>query len=135
MLLDSNRVKDLFLNAIDKPVAERSAFLNDACQGNAELRRRVEELLAEHEKSGEFPAFLALGDDATERHTPAPDAITATFAESLPHSNDQSGLEFLAPPREPGHLGRLGHYEIIEQVGAGGFGLVFKARDESLDRI
>ena len=42
---------------------------------------------------------------------------------------------FLAPPRKPGHLGRLGHYEVLELVGQGGFGLVFKAFDEKLQRI
>src|SRR5262249_5188068 len=44
-------------------------------------------------------------------------------------------LAFLSPPAQAGHLGRLGHYEILEAIGKGGFGSVFRARDEKLQRI
>jgi serine/threonine-protein kinase len=44
-------------------------------------------------------------------------------------------LAFLRPPGEPGHLGRLNHYEVIEVVGRGGMGVVLKAFDSHLHRI
>ena len=44
-------------------------------------------------------------------------------------------IAFLDPPRQAGHLGRLGHYEVLEQVGAGGMGIVLKAFDEKLHRV
>ena len=34
--------------------AERAAYLDGACEGNAELRRRVEALLAAHDGAGRF---------------------------------------------------------------------------------
>src|SRR5262245_45805622 len=36
----------LFAAALDKPASERSAFLDQVCQGNAVLRQRVQALLA-----------------------------------------------------------------------------------------
>src|SRR5581483_8265447 len=44
-------------------------------------------------------------------------------------------LSFLGPSPEPGSLGRLDHYEVLEVVGRGGTGLVLRARDTKLLRV
>jgi hypothetical protein len=41
----------------------------------------------------------------------------------------------LAPPTQPQHVGRLDHYEVLELLGSGSMGLVFKARDPQLGRL
>jgi serine/threonine protein kinase/DNA-binding beta-propeller fold protein YncE len=44
-------------------------------------------------------------------------------------------LDFLAPPGRPDALGRLGHYEVLQVLGLGGFGIVFRAYDDVLQRV
>ena len=43
-------------------------------------------------------------------------------------------LEALSPPREPGELGWLGPYRVLDVLGAGGMGVVFRAEDAQLHR-
>lgn len=43
--------------------------------------------------------------------------------------------DFLGPPDEPGHLGKLSHYEVIDVVGRGAMGIVLRAFDQKLHRV
>ena len=47
--------REIFIAALhQRDAAERSALLDQACQGDASLRERVEELLREQERLGSF---------------------------------------------------------------------------------
>ena len=90
--------KAIFLEALEcKGADELRSFLDQACGANAVLRGRVEELLRAHQDAGAL-----LGG-----------------AEQQDLTRDQFGAE------RPGTV--IGHYKLLEQIGEGGFGVVFMA--------
>ena len=126
--------RDLFLALLDLPdTAARSAFLAKACAGDAALRAQVESLLRSHDNAGDFlskPALPLVPLDHGD--TPELAAQTALNDRATADSND---LSFLAASTRPDALGRLGHYEVLDVLGKGGFGIVFRAFDETLQRL
>src|SRR5205809_6215281 len=53
--------RTIFLAALDKhDLAERTAWLDEACAGDVPLRQRVEALLRSHETAGSFLAVPAV---------------------------------------------------------------------------
>ena len=106
--------RTIFLNALEEGNPERRcAYLDFACAGTPGLRERIEALLWSHEQADTF------------LEVPAIEQIL---------EGDQR-VTFLAPSAEPGSLGRLDHYEVLEIVGRGSTGMVLKGRDTKLQRI
>ena len=99
------RTKEILEQALRLAPEERQAYLDSACGADADLRSEVESLIASHEEAGS--QFL----DAA-----APEVLQ------------------LAPPRTLTSGTKLGQYEIVELLGAGGMGEVYRARDTRLDR-
>jgi hypothetical protein len=87
MPADLRRVKDLFVAALDFPnPADRAAFLDRECGPDAELRRRLDGLLAIHDQQeSALERPLAQADPATIGHDNAanPDTRTIDSAPSL----------------------------------------------------
>src|SRR5262249_2594367 len=67
--------------------------------------------------------------------TPDPGAAAAQTTGGENGASDDEPLTFLAPPTRPDALGRIGPYEVLQVVGRGGFGIVFRAFDEVLHRV
>ncbi|HEX3229357.1 MAG TPA: protein kinase, partial [Pyrinomonadaceae bacterium] len=102
------QVETIFQEALAQTADNRAAFLSEVCLDDPALREEVEKLLVSFDSAGSF-----LETPAAERF-------------SLNSKSETS------PGLTSGQ--RLAHYEIISQIGMGGMGEVYLARDTRLDR-
>ncbi len=101
------QIEDLCFAAMKREGEERAAFLEKECRGDEALLQEVVSLLKHEQAAEEFLEMPALEAEA----------------EAL--AQDQAGSM----------VGRqIGSYKIVSQIGAGGMGEVFLARDATLGR-
>jgi len=97
-------------SALDEPPERRDEFVRAACRGDEAVAARVTTLLASMDAADEFL------DTPAVRHAALSGAHSAlTIADHV----------------ERPHQGRVGHYLILRQIGAGGMGVVYLAEQES----
>ena len=133
--------RDVFIGALQiDSRARRQTYLDRVCEGDEFLRRQVEALLATHDRAGNFlesPILDSTGTSPSEHRVEASaisTSIDATCWSETHVDAEPASLTFLAPPREPDELGRLGHYRVLRLLGQGGMGLVLLAEDPRLQR-
>lgn len=102
------RVEEVFQATLDRPPADRAAFLNEACAGDDELERETNSLVEAYDEADDFFAEPAIVQDAR---------VILNFDEQI-----DAGRE-------------IGPYQIIERIGGGGMGEVYLARDPRLGRL
>src|SRR5256714_4297768 len=113
--------------ALALPVEERGAYIEQACAGDPELRKRVAALLRAHQRAGSFlqkPALEAASarDDSSSAPGLRPGAELAEKGRLTEMPGERAGTQ-------------IGRYRLLEQIGEGGCGIVYlAAQDEPVRR-
>lgn len=100
------KVEAVLQEALDRPPQDRASYLDEACEGDADLKQQAASLIGAYDESGDFIEQPAIVEDAR------------LLIDAL---DSNVGSE-------------IGGYTILERLGAGGMGDVYLALDRRLNR-
>jgi serine/threonine protein kinase/Flp pilus assembly protein TadD len=123
-------VEQLFEAALALKPTEREGFFDQVCNGDPELRRMVEELLAEDARAGSFlrhPPLAFLGN------------ATGSLGPGAENSRPTAGNEAYSSDAPAGRLQRgqtlIERFVVVRFIAKGGMGEVYEAEDRFLQGV
>jgi serine/threonine protein kinase/tetratricopeptide (TPR) repeat protein len=102
---DWARIKEVFEAALALPASEHDAYLSKECSGDPDLLREVRSLLTSHGSANQF------------LENPAAEILNAATTAELSWVSRQ-----------------VGTYRVLEEIGQGGMGVIYRAEDVKLGR-
>lgn len=107
--IDRERLGELFERALGLPAGRRAGFLAESCGEDTALHEELVSLLASQEA--------------------APDYLERLGPQVMPEALGELSVGGIPAVRV------IGRYEVLERIGGGGGGVVYRARDPVLDRF
>lgn len=126
---------ELFQAALEYSAQQaQDEYIDRQCEHNPTLRSEVKSLLRAHREAKDF-----LDEDSAKTHrvieTVQQLSQDVSSREAASSRAIQRIKELLGTPVNPDAIAAIDHYSLLNAIGVGGFGVVFRAVDEKLQRL
>jgi serine/threonine protein kinase len=108
------QIEQLYHAALEKEPGQRALFLEHSCAGDPSLRKEIESLLSFADHADGY--------------------LKAVVQQVASQASDVGAAPLPQPALVTGPPQQLGRYQLLEQIGKGGMGVVYRATDPAIGR-